>query len=1190
MNKKIYLLFASLLLTIAVFGQQEEAIATAKQYLIENRAKWKLEEADIADVVVDNIVTSKHNGVTHIYLRQRYQGVEIFNAVSTINILPNGEVLHAANRFLPAITSRINTTQTRITPEIAIENAAAHLKITEIPNFTKKASEGRNSFIYKNTNISNSDIRVKPIYQLMDNGKLQLAWEFAIDMTKKADFWNIRVDAQTGEVLSKNNWTTHCSFGMHNHTDNCGFLESTSRNKTQKTRTTTLAPKVDGSSYNVYAVPIESPLHGDRTIEEEPANAAASPFGWHDTNGQPGAEFTITRGNNAHAYADINDVNSSIGNEPDGGNDLNFDFQINEAAEPETYRDAATTQLFYMTNMMHDIFFNYGFDEAAGNFQETNYDFPAGDGDYVRSEAQDGFNFAVSGDNDFIGNANFATPGDGFNPRMQMFVWDRGGGRLLEVTSPAAIAGSYEVSAAVFGPNISRDSLSITGGGAIARDGSFSNPTRVCNPVENVEDVNGKIAFIDRGECNFVDKTVHAENAGAIAVIICNFENSLINLGAPPNFSTPINIPTVMLKQSDCTILRAAIGNGLEITLENPDLSGPDFLDGDFDNGIVAHEYGHGISTRLSGGRNNSNCLFNDEQMGEGWSDFFTLVTSVNEGDTGVEPRGIGNYVLRNDTESQGIRRFVYSTDMTISPFTLDDIIGTVAVHQVGEIWTAVLWDLYWAMVDEFGWDPDLFSGTGGNNQAIQLVMDALKIQPCNPGILDGRDAILAADVANSGGANECLIWEVFARRGLGFSAEQGDVRDRNDAIERFDVPKSCSNQLLITKTATENINAGDDIEYVLTVGNYKDEAVTNVVITDNFPEGLTFASTSISASVTSNTIQFEVPSLASGEEMQFSYTATAAAGQSSVRQFFDDIENDGLFWLILDEENTNIFGLQDVFVNSGETAWHVANPPTTESSEQFLQLDEEIVVTGNQPTLRFFHQYDIDEGTAGGLVEISTNGGLTWTDLGPHFIRNGYVGTLAFSAVAIPNLTAFWGQNDAFEGSYIDLSSFMGETVTIRFRFGSGIYNNDNIPNKNYDGWFIDDVEFLDLVSYQSEACATTAQGDNVCAEAEGGGTLVEVGGLNTSVQNLEDLGLLFEVFPNPASDFLNVSLRNEEARTGTLGLFNMNGQELYHQTVQLNQAAQVIPLNVSDIPAGFYIVKVQTEAGIAVRKVVLE
>jgi len=840
---------------------------------------------------------------------------------------------------------------------------------------------------------------------------------------------------------------------------------------------------------------------------------------------------------------------------------------------------------------MHDIFFNYGFDEAAGNFQETNYDFPTGDGDYVRAEAQDGINRAVmDNERQFIGNATFATPGDGFNPRMQMFVWDRGGGRLLTVNSPQAIAGSYEVSTARFGPNISQDALSITGLGAIARDGSFGNPTRVCNPIENVAEVNGKIAFIDRGECDFVDKVVHAENAGALAVIICNVENSLITLGAPPSFTTPINIPSVMLKQSDCTILRAAIDDGLEITLENPDLSGPDFLDGDFDNGIVAHEYGHGISTRLSGGRGNSNCLFNDEQMGEGWSDFFALVTSVNEGDTGVEPRGIANYVLRNEIEAQGIRRFVYSTDMSISPFTLNDIIGTVAVHQVGEIWTAVLWDLYWAMVDEFGWDPDLFSGTGGNNQAIQLVMDALKIQPCSPGILDGRDAILAADIANSGGANECLIWEVFARRGLGFSAEQGDTRDRNDAIEGFDLPKSCSNQLLITKTATENINAGDDIEYVLTLGNYKDEAVTNVVITDNLPEGLTFESASMSASIAGGTIQFEVPALASGEEIQVSYTVSAAAEQSSVRQFLDDIENDGLFWFIIDEENTNLFELENELVNSGETAWHVSNPSTTENSEQFLQLAEEIVVTGNQPTLRFFHQYDIDEGTAGGLVEISTNGGSNWIDLGPNFIRNGYVGAISFNTFAVPDLTAFWGQNDAFEASYVDLSAFIGETVIIRFRFGSTRYINERIPTKDHDGWYIDDVEFLDLVSYQSEACATTAQGDNVCAEAEGGGTLVEIGGLNTSVQNLEDLGLLFEVFPNPAGDFLNISLRNEEARTGTLGLFNMNGQELYHQTVQLNPAAQVIPLNVSNIPAGFYIVKVQTEAGIAVKKVILE
>ncbi|MEG2429795.1 MAG: phosphoribosylglycinamide synthetase C domain-containing protein, partial [Oscillospiraceae bacterium] len=48
--------------------------------------------------------------------------------------------------------------------------------------------------------------------------------------------------------------------------------------------------------------------------------------------------------------------------------------------------------------------------------------------------------------------------------------------------------------------------------------------------------------------------------------------------------------------------------------------------DGSLDNGIIAHEYGHGISNRLTGPISNANCLSNLEQMGEGWSDFFGLM------------------------------------------------------------------------------------------------------------------------------------------------------------------------------------------------------------------------------------------------------------------------------------------------------------------------------------------------------------------------------------------------------------------------------------------------------------------------------------------------------------------------------------------------------------------------------------
>ncbi len=67
----------------------------------------------------------------------------------------------------------------------------------------------------------------------------------------------------------------------------------------------------------------------------------------------------------------------------------------------------------------------------------------------------------------------------------------------------------------------------------------------------------------------------------------------------------------------------------------------------------------------------------------------------------------------------------------------------------------------------------------------LQIVMDALKIQPCYPSFLDARDAIIEADKLDYGGMNECLLWSGFARRGLGYSAAR-------NGRESFDVPPGC--------------------------------------------------------------------------------------------------------------------------------------------------------------------------------------------------------------------------------------------------------------------------------------------------------------------------------------------------------------------------------------------------------------
>ena len=116
-----------------------------------------------------------------------------------------------------------------------------------------------------------------------------------------------------------------------------------------------------------------------------------------------------------HAYTDIDDNNSpDPGSEPDGGAALDFDFPLNLDAGASDYRPAAVTNLFYWNNIIHDVHYQYGFDEAAGNFQVNNYGKGGLGNDAVRAEAQDG-----SGTN----NANFGTPPTAQRPRMQMFVW-----------------------------------------------------------------------------------------------------------------------------------------------------------------------------------------------------------------------------------------------------------------------------------------------------------------------------------------------------------------------------------------------------------------------------------------------------------------------------------------------------------------------------------------------------------------------------------------------------------------------------------------------------------------------------------------------------------------------------------------------------------------------------------------------
>jgi hypothetical protein len=198
------------------------------------------------------------------------------------------------------------------------------------------------------------------------------------------------------------------------------------------------------------------------------------------------------------------------------------------------------------------------------------------------------------------------------------------------------------------------------------------------------------------------------------------------------------------------------------------------------------------------------NCLGGSEQMGEGWSDWFWLMMQIKTGDTRNDARGIGTFAENQATNGPGIRQYRYSTNMAVNPHTYADSnnqwytnttsgLDVIDVHGLGSIWAVMLWDLAWNYIDKYGYDSNIYTGTGGNNKVMRLVLDAIKLGGCNPTIVSGRDALIAADQATTGGKDYCMIWSTFARRGVGVGASagsnSGSVADIQDQVADFAEP-----------------------------------------------------------------------------------------------------------------------------------------------------------------------------------------------------------------------------------------------------------------------------------------------------------------------------------------------------------------------------------------------------------------
>jgi extracellular elastinolytic metalloproteinase len=1079
MNAKLLkqLLLALLVLCFhqTVVAQIHLSETAAKALIRKNGFKIGLSENDLSNSIVASNYLNEASGTRLVYLQQTQNGIPVYNQIMVL-ALKDELVVSQSGEHISKIAIKANEPNgnASLSPADAVRKAMIDRGFNYAGSILPISTSSDNrKLIFPDLGIARENIKVEMMYVPVDEQTVKLTWQVQLVPKANADHWLIRVDALDGSIVNKDNLTVYCDWQnpVHKHQTDCLQMEHYEANKVcfDSYKKQQLLPGngnrlIGDATFRVIPYPAESPIHpggGHQVVTNpwnlSPAGSNATTLKWNtDTTG----DLSITTGNNVQVIEDVDGINTTIGNGAASTTalpDLTFNFIPNYTGTINTANSNnqkfMLTNLFYWNNLIHDMAYLYGFTEAAGNFQSRNLGRGGAANDPVIADGQDG-----GGTN----NANMATPADGSRPRMQMFLWTYySNERTLFVNTPGSLYGHKFGIASTFtsATNALSAATSKTADLVYYNDDAGGTAHTGCVVAANAAALNGKIALIQgNSSCTDSAKVRNAQNAGAIGVLVIGTSATPV---AMTGSATGMNIPSAIMRQADGNALATALSGGtVNISM------GRSQPDGDVDNGIIAHEYAHGISNRFTGGPATTSCLGNAEQMGEGWSDYYGLMMTHNwataaPGDGFSKARGIGTYALGQATDGVGIRTYRYTTDMAVNPFTYGNVgVGGngTAVHYIGSIWCTVLWDMTWALIQTDGINPNLFNatGTGGNVVSMRLVNEGMRLQQCNPGFVSGRNAILKADTLLYGGVHACTIWDAFARRGVGATASEGSTASATDQITST-VTKNIPN--LNASTGVTDIPAGQNLSYGITLTGGC-VAANNIKIVDTLPSNVTYVSGGTYNS-TNRTVTINSINLAPGASSNFNITVNVNANAYFPSSTYFN-------------ENMPGPGIPANFTSTGATAspntkWKFANNRSVSTPGALFAVDSagsstqtltsSVLSIAANSTLSFWHYFSTENLYDGGIVEISMDGGTTWTDLKNNFTQNGYnTGMSASAGVGLQSKQAFSGSSGgAFINSKIDLSNFVGNNVRIRFYFASDV-------SVGGDGWYIDDVTIANV------------------------------------------------------------------------------------------------------------------------------
>ncbi len=200
----------------------------------------------------------------------------------------------------------------------------------------------------------------------------------------------------------------------------------------------------------------------------------------------------------------------------------------------------------------------------------------------------------------------------------------------------------------------------------------------------------------------------------------------------------------------------------------------------------------------------------------------------------------------------------------------------------------------------------------------------------------------------------------------------------------------------------------------------------------------------------------------AGGTSATFSFTTVALPGDCSVGTtpvvlYQYGFESGLNGWTLGSGSTGNTWADNTTSVHGGGHSWSAVDSPTV--SDQRFVSPAITLPTGQDPvTLSFWHKRGLEPNGStcydGGILEISTNNGGTWTQVdGSDLLTDPYNGAVSSCCEnPLANDQAWCGTQD-WTDSVVDLTLFGGDTVQLRYRLGTDSSN-------SVDAWYIDDVK----------------------------------------------------------------------------------------------------------------------------------